>query len=217
VRADINVLLQERDIAITPFQDVEPIRIVYEALERLGDDAVFWKGHVMFPEDDQLFKQSGIGIPGNISMFAWDQDQDGNAHNSAENRFEFPPEWTFDESGNLITDGAVISGNTPPQTPERIERHMWLKGLEKHAFYSANAVLEVPGGSRYILKPLPYTPRYSVIYEISPGTTIPVRVDGVPGERDTRTETEKELFRQYRTFLQSLPKEEGKAVRGDIQ
>ncbi|HEY7671131.1 MAG TPA: hypothetical protein VIC71_02855 [Gammaproteobacteria bacterium] len=186
VRADIDVLLEGRDIIVTPFADVVPIKLVHERLDRQGDDAVFWRGHVRFPENDELFKTAGVGIPAWISMFGWHLDEEGNAHSM----------------GTLVN----LESDARPQH------------LERNAFYSADAVLQAPpSGTQYVLRPLKYTPRYSVIYEISPDTLIPIRIDDTPGQPDNRTEYEKELLRRYRDFIASLPKEENKAIRGDIQ
>jgi len=115
-------------------------------------------------------------------MHAWDLDESGNALISAQNRFEFFPGWTFDGNNDPVLEGSsggrqqragVMEPTPPPRTPEQIERHMRLKRLDKHAFFDVDAVFEWGTASRYILKPLRYTPRYSVIYEIPGNTVIP--------------------------------------------
>lgn len=216
VRADMNVLLQQRDITVTPFEDVEPIGLIHETLTRPGDDVIFWRGRIDF-QDDLLFRVAGVGIPAAISMFAWDLDEEGSAVSSVQNRFEFSPDWRFDEFGNLDLDRDVIASTPPPQTPEEIERHRRLQKLDKRAFFSSRAVFDVPGGSRYVLTPLRYTPRYSVIYEIAPGTVIPIVIDRSLREPDPRSESQKAAFNRYRTFVENLPKEEGKQIRGDLR
>jgi hypothetical protein len=216
VQADVNVLLRGENITVTPFEDVTPIRIIHEELQRDQNDLIFWKGHFDYPEDDQLFKETGIGIPVEIFMFSWDLDKRGNALISSQNRFEFSPQWTFDKFGNLDTKKDVIAGTPPPKTPAEIERHRRLLDLTKHAFYSVDATFSVPGGSQYVLRPLRHTPRYSVIYEIAPGSNIVVRSD-VPGEPDDRSADEVARANRYRDFIQGLPKEEGKQIRGDIR
>jgi hypothetical protein len=86
---------------------------------------------------------------------------------------------------------------------------------DEHAFWSVQATLEVPGGSN-VLMPLKYTPKYSVVYEITPDTLVPIRVDFMPGDPEPSA-TEKAAWARYRAFVDSLPREDGKPVRGDIQ
>ena len=87
VTVELSVLLAQRDITVTPFEDVDPIRVAYESLTRLHDDAIFWRGHFVFPQDDQLFKQTCVGVPAKVSIFWWNLHEEGHALNSAENRF----------------------------------------------------------------------------------------------------------------------------------
>ena len=83
------------------------------------------------------------------------------------------------------------------------------------SFYSVDAVFDVPGGSRYVLQALRYTPKYSAIYEIPRDTLIPVRIDIMPGDPPPSAE-ERASFERYRRFVEARPDESGKPIRGDM-
>ena len=74
-----------------------------------------------------------------------------------------------------------------------------------------------PDGKKYILTPLKYTPKYSVIQEIDPNKLFLTRFDRGPREPDTRSDDEKLQSLLYQTFRKNLPKEVGKAVKGEIK
>jgi hypothetical protein len=122
----------------------------------------------------------------------------------------------------------IFGPNGPPPPSATIASHAWdltasgeqikqLDSLEKHAFYSVSAVFEPPGAaSRYILMPLKYTPRYSVIFEIRRDTVIPVRTDVTSPEDAKLSAEERAVADRYREFLNGLPKETDKVVLGDV-
>jgi hypothetical protein len=225
VVADVDLLLQQRTVTVTPFDDVAPIRI--EPLPgtptRSGNDVIQWRGQFL---DDPARGVPGLEVfgaspPVTILAHAFDLDGSGDATASFLNRFEFSPRWTFDEAGNPVAEPAPNGGSAaaimgpPPQTPEQIERHKRLKNLKKEAFFSVRATFDLPIGSRYILAPLKYTPKYSVIYEITPDTVIPIRTDVMPGDPEFSA-TERAAASRYSAFRKSLPKDDGKRIREDI-
>lgn len=87
VRVNTNALLQEREITLTPFADVAPIRITPEMVRRT-EDSVNWSGQIHSGEATYPFF---------LSLLAWDLDAAGNASASVQNRFQFSPLWRFDE------------------------------------------------------------------------------------------------------------------------
>lgn len=101
--------------------------------------------------------------------------------------------WDVDESGTAVHSG--------PYT---------------HAFFSAFAVFELPGSARYVVQPLKYTPRYSVVYEMARDAIIPVRIDRQPGEPEFRDDNERKVSERYQTFRNGLPEEKDKQILGDI-
>jgi len=220
VQANIDLLLIDDDFTITPFEDVAPIRITQESVQRT-EDVVYWHGRVQTALQPQL-DAYGINIFTSISIYAWDLDESGTASPSLQNRFTHSPSWRIDESGvpvlETVPEGEAGIVGPPPQTPGDIERHRRLKNLERHAFYSATAEISLPEGARYVLMPLEYTPKYSVIYEVDRDKVIQMLIDPLlPGEVDTRSESEKLKVARYNALIESLPKEVGKPVREDIE
>lgn len=86
---------------------------------------------------------------------------------------------------------------------------------ERADFFSVSAVLDVPGGSKFVLTPLKFTPRYSVIYEIRRDTVIPFRIDVLPGDPPLSDE-EQAVLDEYKDFRKQLPDEANKKVVGDV-
>jgi hypothetical protein len=218
VRADLNAVLAETDITITPFDDVDPIRLEFLELQRNGEDILFWKGRYSRSWSPSEVLLGFAGRTATVVMMALDVDEDGSAVISAYNRFEFSPKWAIDENGVPFledSDSFGIANTPPPRTPEEIARHRRLKRLTKHAFFAARATLDVPGrGSRYVLDPLKFLPRYSVMYEIPGDTKLPP-IDRIPGEPISAEDRARE--EGIRAFLDSLPPDEtGKQVLGDI-
>lgn len=222
VELNAALLSQAREITFTPFEDVEPIALVpvRGTPRRTGEEHIFWTG--IYKPFALLETLGGPQVSVTIAANAWDLDPSGAAVISSQNRFEFSPLWTFDERGNPVLDrskfppGALVVPGDPPRTPAQIERHMRLQTLDKHAFHSVEAVFDVPGSSRYVLKPLKYSPRYSVLYELTRDTVVPVRIDAMP-EGSPLTEEELAVFERYNQFLETLPKDEpGKSIRGDV-
>src|SRR5882672_3712676 len=166
VRANDALLLDANEITVTPFGDMEPIRLspLPGTPERAGRDLVFWKGG--YRDDRAGAELARFGVPPmtvTISRSAWDMDPSGNA---------------------------------------------------EQAFVSVDAVFDVPFGGKYVLTHLKYTPKYSVIYEIRRDTVIPIRIDVTPGDPDL-SPAEKEAGARYQAFLQALPKETDKPIRGE--
>ena len=219
VRADVDLLFSERDILITPFNDVDSIEVLAQELRnRDGDDPV-WVGR--YPNDPVFERFGPPGLAVKINLHAWDVDTAGNASVSGLNRFEFSPAWQIDQNGRPFLPGgsdensSVVAG-PPPQTPEQIDRHQRLLHLSKRTFYSVGAILNTPNGHKYVITPLRFTPKYSVVYELLPGA-VPGRIDREPGEPEYRNDRERAQLQRYREFRDRLPSEEGKAVRGDLQ
>jgi hypothetical protein len=159
VKVDVAALRQGRDVTVTPFDDVEPIGLVFE---RFTQWDTFWHGS---------YRDAPRGIFAiTIGMFAYDVDESGAAVHAAQDRGKF---------------------------------------------FSVSAVFDVPGHNKYVLQPLKYTPRYSVIYEITRDTLIPYRIDIMPGDPPPSAE-EQAAFKAYREFVDALPDETDKRVVGDI-
>jgi hypothetical protein len=166
VKANDALLLEAKEITVTPFDDMEPIRLspLAGTPERAARDLVFWKASY---RDDRMSAELGrFGIPPmtvTISRFAWDSDQSGNA---------------------------------------------------EQALVSVDAIFDHPASSKYVLTHLKYTPKYSVIYEIRRDAVIPMRIDAMPGDPEL-SPAEKAAGARYRAFLQALPKETDKPLRGE--
>ena len=210
VKVDTTLLLQGDDFTVTPFPDMAPLHFKYEAIRGTEDD-IYWTGRVETDENSPLTM---------IALHAWDLDKSGNALHSSQNRFTHSPHWRIDESGAPVLEtlpaGEAGIAGPPPETPQDIERQRQLQELERHAFYSVTAGFSLPGVGRYVLTPLPYTPKYSVIYEVDPDSAS-IAHDRLPEEEDTRSARERMQALQYEAFVNRLPKETGKAVRGEIE
>lgn len=74
-----------------------------------------------------------------------------------------------------------------------------------------------PEGIKYILKPLKYSPKYSVILEVDPSIRYLVASDHEATAPDSRSDEEKLKLSLYESFIQNLPKEFGKSIKGEIE
>lgn len=223
VRVDTNLLFQERDITVTPFPGLVPIELIWletrDSETRQGEiDGATWVGHY---KSDPLFPVTGeYAFRVKINLHAWDITPEGHAEISSRNRFEYSPRWSFDANDNPVLERAPgsesgIAASPPPQTAQDIARHKRLKSLDKHAFFSTRAVFDVPNrSSRYVLTPLKFTPRYSVIYEVD-RDGLPDRRE--PGQQEPLSSDESALLERYRTFREQLPSQENKEIRGDLR
>jgi len=219
VQADINAILNAREVSITPFPDVEPIVFELREISREGEDSIFWRGR--YAKDPFVDDLRLPLAPATIQFEAWDLEPAGTAVISILNRFAFSPRWKLDQFDRPVLDGragepAVVT-TPPPRTPEEIATHKRLLSFQKRAFFSVSATtLDFPEySSRYILEPLKYTPRYSVIYEIPRSTVIPVVIDRLPGEK--QDPVMQAQYERYSADMARLPKEEGKEVLGDLK
>lgn len=214
VEFNADVLFQEQEITVTPFEDIKPIELVPlpGTPRRIGDEHIFWSGRY---RNDPLYEALGTGVSVTIAANSWDLEPSGDAVISSQNRFEFSPQWSIDEAGKAVLERSSVPGQLtvpgePPRTAEQIRRHKRLQSLDKQAFYSVDAVFDVPGGSRYVLKALKYSPRYAVIYEIPRDTVLPGGIDAPP------TAEEQAVFERYKRFVETLPNDSGKSIRGDV-
>jgi hypothetical protein len=222
VEVNADLLLDAQDITVTPFEDVEPFQLapLPGTPRRVGDDHIFWSGQ--YKQLEALNEALGAPVVSvTIAANAWDLEPSGDAVVSSQNRFEFSPLWVVNENGNVVLDrsrappGQLVIPGDPPRTPEQIAKHRRIQNLNKHAFYSVDAVFDAAGGSRYVLKALKYTPRYSVLYEIRRDTVMPVKIDRMPGDPEATPE-ERAAFDRYRRLVESLPNESDKSIRGEI-
>jgi len=219
VEVNASLLSQAQEITVTPFGDVDSIELLPlpGTPRRNGEDHIFWSGRYA---NDPLYEVLGAGVSVTIAAHSWDLEPSGDAVISSQNRFEFSPLCTFDQAGNAVLERSSVTGplvlpGEPPRTPEQIERHKRLQSLSKHAFYAVDALFDVPGDNTYVLQALKYTPRYSVIYEIRRDTVIPVRIDVMPGDPPPTAE-ERASVERYKRFVETLPDDRGKAIRGDV-
>jgi hypothetical protein len=217
VAVNANLMLQEEPITITPFEDMEPIVVTPERVRRT-DYAVNWLGRIQV---DPRFETSWKKYYASISMNWWDVNDLGNAELSGANTFKFSPAWRIDENERPVL-GAPPAGiasdrevGRPPQTAEEIAEHKRLLQLDRYAFASFDARLSLPSGETYVLTPLRYTPRYSIVYEVDEEKVVPVPFE--PGDEVTLTNEQKGRVEQYEQFMSRLPREENKAIRGDIE
>lgn len=214
VRANINTLLQERDITITPFDDVDPIEVSFSTL-RLGtaegnhrqDEVIEWHGQIQ--NDSSGLSETAPDV--NITVSSWDVDPDGNASLSWLNRFEHSPDWEIDENGQPVFRGDIGANvGPPPDTPAAIDRHRKMQELKKHQFRSLSATIE-SGDTTYRVVPLKFTPKYSLVLEMKPlGDYSPPSIeDNVVPERYPGEAAD------YSRLLDRLSNEQ-KAVREDL-
>lgn len=215
VEVDVDAVVNASEISLTPFDDVKPINLVRERLERNGEDIVFWKGRY---ESDPVYAATGSAmLEVTITMTAWDEEPAGTVVISALNRFAYSPQWKINELDEPFLDGEGVVGEAP-QTPQEIAYHKRLLSLRKHVFFSVSAGFDDPSRDAvYALQPLKYTPRYSLLYEVIRSTAIPFRIDISPGESEFRTEAERILFERYKATMDALPKDDQKQVLGDIE
>lgn len=226
VKPNAELLISEEDIWVTPFDDVDPIRIEADGVRR-GPDFVVWSARVerenfmpLPPGIDPIAEQySSKWNQAELSMYRWDLDESGVALLSMMNRFEFSPNWIFDDADHLVWKPGN-SGVQPersagaPQTPDQIARHRRLLALEKHAFGSVTADFRSPDGVHYSVVPLKFTPQYSVVLEEDPDLTVPIQIDG---DVSTLTPEQQRRGQQYVEFLERLPKEAARAARRDLK
>ena len=228
VKPNADLFVSDDEIWITPFDDgdVEPIRITADKVRR-DRDFVVWSGRVELenpiqlpPGIDPIAEQyPSTAYHASLSMYWWDLDESGNAQVSMMNRFEFSPNWIFDDSDRLVFKPGsldVLNENNagPPQTPEQIARHKALLEMQKHAFRSVSADLRSPAGVHYMLVPLEYTPQYSVMIEEDPDLRVLVPIDGGVS---ALTPEQQRRGREYVEFVQRLPREDNKAVLMDLE
>lgn len=212
VKVDTKLLLKDDDFTLTPFDDMGPLHIKQTEVVR-QENWIRWTGQVQnLPPMFEPFR---------ISAHAWDTDPSGNASPSRENRFKSSEQWQIDESGVAFrqqpVEGEIGIVGPAPQTAEDIEHHRRLKRLKKSDFYSTYItfnVIDINSQSlrKFVLTPLEYTPKYSVIYQADPEKRIPIDYVGVDENDPIR-----QRGRDYQTFKESLPKQTKKAVRGDVQ
>ena len=222
VKVNTKLLLKDDDFIITLF-DGESIQIKQKSVER-KQDIIYWNAYVDFGQHPELNKL-GFQLSTLIGMFAWDLDESGRAILSMQNRFKHSPYWEIDEFDNPFLGpppvGEVAIVGPPPSTPEEIAQHKRLKKLKKHKFYSVQAIFQVlrenssPAVRKYVLKPLKYTPKYSVIYELDPNKFFMSQIDPDPGEE--RDLADQQSWEAYDSFVRNLPKESNKVVKGDIE
>lgn len=211
VRVNVDLLREPQDFSFKPFKDAPPIWLIAEKVEFNNEDNFYWAGR--HASDALSFR-----LPVLFSVLAWDVDDSGEASVTQQNRYEFSPLWSFDEFDNPVLErglagnsqvGVVRDPGPPPRTPEQIERHKWLRALNRRAFYSVSSVIDVFGGDKYVLSPLGFTPKYSILFEIPRGTFIPVVIDGTPSWNDEQ----KRIAAEYNAFRASLPMSENKPIR----
>jgi len=233
VKPNAELFINDDAIWITPFDDVEPIRLTADKV-RHDNDFVVWSARVELENPIQLppgidpfaERHPQTAYHAQVSMYWWDFDESGNAQASMINRFEFSPNWIFDDSDRLVFkpgNSDIVNENNagPPQTPEQIARHKALLELQKHAFRSVSADFRSADGVHYMLVPLEYTPQYSVMIEEDSDLRVPISMDDVGLEGVTRESTltpdQQRRGRQYAEFIQRLPQEDNKAVLMDLQ
>ena len=213
VSVDTTLLLGNAAVTITPFPDVTPLVVTPERVRR-ADTAVSWFGRIHV--DDATLEPLGFKVYTPITMLWWDLNDSGNGELSGANRFKFSPAWRIDESDKpiLVTQGVARPNEIgpPPQTPEEIAEHKRLSKLHRRAFGSFSARLELPTGQTYVVTPLAYTPRYSVVYELDMDKIVPIPFE--PG--DATTAEQREKVARYEAFRNGLPIE-NKAIRGDLE
>lgn len=217
VEVDAALLLTADEISITLFPGMSRLRLRTESLQR-GRDNFSWVGSVQPSTSD-----AAAGVVGNtiiISARAWDLDKSGNALPSSENRFRQSPLWSIDESGNATLEasdpGIAATIGPPPTTPEDIAWHKRVKSLQKLAFYSTSSVVLFRNGAKFSLRPLKYTPKYAVLYQLDANKVIPAR-DSVSGVRSEPSQLETIRRQDFESFKAGLPEEDlDRAVRGEI-
>jgi hypothetical protein len=219
VALETSLLLEDDDFTVTPFDDVPPIHLTKDVVHR-WEDAVAWSG-LMKIDLPEALSALGARPTAMLSAMAWDTDESGNAFESSLNRFEYSPYWTFDDSDRPrleVPEGQKGVAGPPPQTPAEIARHKALKALNKHAFFSVHASFELlfPRAT-YMLVPLKYAPKYSVIYEVDPEKRVPITVDRSPdGSVPHRTPEELAKLADYESFIRGLPHERNVPVVEDV-
>jgi hypothetical protein len=218
VEVDTDLLLSSEEFTITPFPDVPPIQLRRANIVEYQDSlAIHADVEMNLPEGFEFIRPQIL-----ISLLSWDIDERGDAQVSSDNRFEFSPYWRIDEFDRPVLEvpSDVSEGfiGPPPQSPEDIARHKELSRLDKNAFHSVTATIEMPPASQYRLTPLRLTPRYSLIYEVDQEKRIVSAVDRMPSEPSIESDPEqRERIREYREFQAQLPDDSNRAVRGDIE
>lgn len=220
VKADEKLLAKNEEIAITPFPDVKSL--IY-SVDNLAEkqDSNYWKGVLQLPQELQKeADEQGFQFTTRIYFDSWDIDKNGNALISSQHQFKHSRNWTFNEEGQAILsdkDGGLVIAGPPPTTPEDIAWHKKIAKLEKHAFSSARAIFQDIDGTKYVLKPLKFTPKYSVLYELDPNKMFPIEDDTGRLDREIQNISEQKRMEEYEAMIAALPKEENKAIKGDIE
>ena len=213
VSIDTQLLLHDDAITMTPFPDVPPLLVTAERIHRT-DTYVNWFARIHV--DDATLEPLGFKLYTSISMLWWDVNDRGDAELSGANRFKFSPAWRIDEGDRpiLAPEGVARSGDIgpPPRTPEEIAEHKRLSKLRRHAFGSLSARLELPSGQTYMVTPLAYAPRFSVVFELDPDKVVPIPFE----PEDEITAEQREKVARYNAFRNSLPVET-KPIWGDVQ
>lgn len=220
VVADVKLLLKGEDIIVTPFENELPILIKHERTTEddgsIGSFGYFKFNHAIVDTSES----EEIRWPAIITLLPWDVDDAGNAVESSKNGFKHARLWTFDENDNPVIDSSVAGRKgvigPPPSTPGDIANHKLLKRMKARSFSSVSATFYSNSGQKFILRQLSFTPKYSVIYEDDAEKRSFVRTDYRPDGDYNRTDSQKQLLREYRSLAESLPKYSNKKIKGDI-
>lgn len=218
VRANLKVLEGKNEITITPFPDVDPIYVEpmhYVTNQERGR----WVGKLKLDKPVKANNQE-LEFKVLVSLLSWDVDDEGNAHVSGDNRFEYSPYWSFDEFDNPILEvpdqaEAAIAG-PPPSTPEAIKKHKKTKTLKKNQFRSAKVIISTLDGKKYVVEPLRFTPKYSVVYEYDPSKYIPIaNDDGTAATELSPDDTRK--IKEYNEFMDRHEQDYTQSIKGEVQ
>lgn len=118
-------------------------------------------------------------------------------------------QWDVEQrSGKAILSSQRKYGVT---SPEPIFEMPDMVPVHEGAFRSVSGEITVfvPGGARYRLAPLRFTPKYHLVLEVDP-----LKAYSYPEANDfsTHAEEAREKVRAYQSYLKSLPSVEGKVV-----
>ena len=224
VEVDTDLLLEADAFTITPFDDVTPLEIVAERLST-HEDLISVKAHIVdsISPESELLSSSEIDRSAVVTMHAWDLYASNEAVLSMQNSMAFRLATQRIENDAPDGSGPVPSINLdfaedgePPSTPEETEQFEQNNSLQKRQFYSVNTLIIAPDGARYLVTPLRFTPRYSVIQEIDPSKLLSTRIDGPPEGSDSPSQEEKYKTQNYIEFKNSLPDESDKIILGDL-
>lgn len=201
VRVNPEVLSGEQ-ISVTLFEGARPIQIKRTNVYEMAG-ARYWSGTT--PENIPMF----------VSTLTWDVDPSGVASPSNQNP-QSP--WRVDEQGVVTLDvrqgeAPGIAG-PPPDTSEQKAEARRLQGLARRAFQSVTAQISAADGTRYVIKPLEYAPRYSLVYQVDQTKLLNEPIDYLA--EDTRPEIEKRRAREYHEMVDRASSGL-KQVRGELE